>query len=311
MATTETVYRSTLNGQSAELERVDAATATYRLVVDGISQSQVCLSDPTVIEFDYARHIARFADGMLAAAAGPHVMHPTIAHLGGGGLTLPRYVATTEPSAVQYVVESETTRTTDLLGILPLPPGSDVRFHFGDARAVVDGDRTPAGPWRDAEVTIVDLWAGSSIAARVASLEFYAGLERLMAPGGGLAVNLIDGPGFAWSRRQAAAIRTLFDHVAVAIDERMLAERLIGNVLVFASHAPLAELTQPGWPQGDANPPRVLFGEALASWIGDAQPVTDSDATDSPPPRESSFAEYAGDTGGHVGTLGGTTRHLD
>ncbi|PPF84172.1 hypothetical protein C5B96_07485 [Subtercola sp. Z020] len=360
METGSIVYRSSLHGQEAELHLVDAPTQTYQLRVDGILQSEVCLADPTVIGFAYARHVARFVDAMAVEAAeagaagvgdgpagggataggsagnGPGAgagAGMTVAHLGGGALTLARYVADRWPGAVQYVVESESERTTDLLGILPLPNGADVRFLFGDARAVVDGGmagaghRAPSGesadagagaevsgsargtqlaqpPWREATVTIVDLWAGATIAARVASLEFYAGIAGGMARGGGLAVNLLDGPGFAWSRRQAATLRLLFEHVVVVMDERMLHDDLIGNVLVFASDRALDEIGEPGWPHDPTSATHVLHGARLTDWIGDASATSDADATDSPPPDAGYFAPFAKHAGGLVGNTG-------
>ncbi|RFA08656.1 hypothetical protein B7R54_04995 [Subtercola boreus] len=280
MATDDVVYRSLLGGQQAEISLVDAATRTFRLTVDGVPQSQVCLADPALVDFDYVRHIARLIDAQAAKG-----VPLTCAHLGGGALTLPRYVGATRPGSVQYVVESEAERTTDLLGILPLPEGCDVRFLFGDAREIVDGNGPRSSfPWRNADVTVVDLWAGSTVVSRVASLEFYARLARICSSDGVLAVNLPDGREFHYTRGQAAALSTLFAHVAVATDGRILEEPLLGNVLVIASNSPLDALEQPGWPVGDHNPPYVLIGDRLRQWIAGAPPLTDSDATDSPSP---------------------------
>lgn len=286
------VYSSTLRGQVSELRLVDAPSKTFQLRVDGILQSEVCLTDSTIIGFAYARQIARLIDAVTPVPTPGRRM--LVAHFGGGALTLPRYVAARWPTAVQYVVESEAERTTDLLGILPLPEQSDVRFLFSDARTVVDA----APAWSDASVTVVDLWAGATIAARVASLDFYTGIANGMARDGTLAVNLLDGPGFAWSRRQAATLCLLFAHVVVTIDERMIEQNLIGNVLVFASDRSLDFMGEAVWP------PRVLLGERLAEWIGDAQPVSDADATDSPPPDTAYFAQFTKHPGDHVGYVG-------
>ena len=284
------VYRRELDGKPAELQIIDASNATYQLIVDGIPQSQVCLDDPTIIEFDYARHIARVIDAHGAAA-----QPLTCLHLGGGALTLVRYVTATRPGSTQYVVDSEGELMIDLLGILPLADGSDVRFLFGDARDVSDG--RPTGPrrgrhtadssgrrvpWPDADV-VVDLWNGAAVAARVASLEFYTRVASGMTGNGLMAVNVLDGPGFLFARRQAATLQALFAHVAVTMDHRMLDDPQMGNVLLFASNADLDTLDEPGWPEGDENPPAVLTDRGLAQWIDGARPMTDLNATDSPP----------------------------
>lgn len=322
MAPDDLVYRSTIRGQMAELTVEDAASRTFRLTVDGVPQSQVCLADPTIVDFDYARHIARVIDAQAAEGV------PLVCiHLGGGALTLPRYVQATRPGSVQYVVESEEQRTVHLLGILPLASGSDLRFVFGDARAVVDalaagessdgagagsdsagsdaeggGPPAASAPWTAADVTVVDLWAGSTIAARVASREFYARLAALSAPDGVLAVNLLHRPGSSYVRRQCATLLELFGHVVAALDSHMVDERAAasdasraGNVVLFASNRPLEALLTPGWPTGDHNPPRMVFGEALRGWLGDALPLTDADATDSPSPDTGDPAGEPGD----------------
>ncbi|RFA22397.1 hypothetical protein B7R25_04450 [Subtercola boreus] len=178
----------------------------------------------------------------------------------------------------------------------------------GSLNGASASERPGPPPWSGAQATIVDLWAGSTIARRVASLQFYSGVSRLMAPAGVFVANLIDGPGFAWSRRQAATIATLFAHVAIVMDGRMLADPLIGNVLVFGADVPLDMLSEPGWPAGDRNPPAVLSGERATRWIGDASPVDDTEATDSPPPRADYFARFSKGPGGLVGTLGDAVR---
>ncbi|RFA16108.1 hypothetical protein B7R22_04410 [Subtercola boreus] len=305
MPADEIIYRSVVNGQQAELSVVDEPTRTYRLTVDGVPQSQICLADPTLVDFDYARHIARAID-TRAAAGVPLVF----AHLGAGALTLPRYVQATRPGSVQYAVESEAERTIDVLGILPLGEGSDVRLLFGDARAIVDGGAgsdsgNPRAPWVSADVTVVDLWAGSTIGSQVASIEFYTQLESMCAPGGMLAVNLLDGPGCAYIRRQAASLSLLFDHVVVTMDRRMFDDTRpdpephsipdpvrAGNIVILASNRSLDLLAAPGWPVGDHNPPRVLAGHELRNWISGAKPMTDLDATDSPSP---SAGDHVGD----------------
>ena len=74
---------------------VDAARPSGRtLVLDGVEASYVDLVDPTHLEFPYVRRLADVVD--VAAPAGRAL---DVLHLGGGGCTLPRYVAATRPGS--------------------------------------------------------------------------------------------------------------------------------------------------------------------------------------------------------------------
>src|SRR5690242_15338252 len=77
----------------------DRGTA-WTLLLDGAPQSYVDLADPAYLEFEYVRRMAAAID--LIAPPGQPLR---ALHLGGGGLTLPRYVAATRPGSPQRAVE--------------------------------------------------------------------------------------------------------------------------------------------------------------------------------------------------------------
>ena len=122
-----------LDDRRAKLVESRRRPGHFELSVDGIPQSVVSMTDPTTLEYDYTRHIARAMD----AAAEPGAPLFTV-HLGAGALTLARYVAATRAGSPQLVVEFEPALYAAVIEALPLPPGSDVRVVFGDARAVAD-----------------------------------------------------------------------------------------------------------------------------------------------------------------------------
>ncbi|WP_146115257.1 spermidine synthase [Microbacterium sp. MYb66] len=262
------------------------------------------MPDPTELEYAYTQHIARAMD----AAAEPGAPLFTV-HLGAGALTLARYVEATRAGSPQLVVEFEPALYAAVIAALPLPPGADLRVIFGDARAVADADLPGEnGPsvssspspalgaaasggtavdtdWVDARFTVVDLWDAAVIRHRVASQEFYRRVAARSAAGGVVAVNLLDGHPFDYSRRQAATLRTVFDHVAVVLDaEPEDDEGPLGNVVIFASDEPLGIVTDPdllGSPR-----PHMLHDGSLTSWIAEARIMTDADGTDSPDPDD-------------------------
>ncbi|MBT2497336.1 fused MFS/spermidine synthase [Microbacterium sp. ISL-59] len=272
------VFSLMLDNRKAKLVQSRKRPGRYELSVDGIPQSVVSMTEPTELEYDYTRHIARAMD----AAAEPGAPLFTV-HLGAGALTLARYVEATRAGSPQLVVEFEPALYEAVIAALPLPAGADLRVIFGDARAVADAELPDE--WTDARFTVVDLWDAAVIRHRVASQEFYRRVAARSAADGVVAVNLLDGHPFEYSRRQAATLSSVFDHVAVVLDaEPNDDEGPLGNVVVFASDAPLDVVTNPdllGAPR-----PHMLHDDSLTSWIADARIMTDADGTDSPDPDD-------------------------
>lgn len=289
----------TLEGRSATLTKSRLRSDRFELSVDGVAQSIVSLADPTKLAYPYTRHIARAID-----AAAPPGSHLFAVHLGAGALTLARYVEATRAGSPQLVVEFEPGLYTEMLAALPLPQGSDVRVIFGDAREVADAtlpsasaqsvpgaQQVPAvrtavaADWADAQFTIVDLWDAAVIHQRVASREFFARVAERSSAEGVVVVNLLDGHPFEYARRQAATLGAVFAQVAVVLDADPLdADGPLGNVLIFASDAPLAIVANPDLLGAPA--PNVLHGSELSAWVGAARMMTDSDGTDSPDPND-------------------------
>jgi hypothetical protein len=278
---------------------VDRRTASYELTVDGIPQSIVSKNDATILDYPYIRYIARALDA--AAPAGSPVL---AVHLGAGALTLARYVEATRAGSPQLVVEFEPALYRAVVTALPLAPGNGVRAIFGDARAVADLPLPTVAPlpeaprldaatirtgtaadWVSADFTVVDLWDAAVIHRRVASREFYLRIAARSAANGVVAVNVLDGHPFEYSRRQAATLASVFDHVAVVLDaDPNDADGPLDNVLVFASNQPLAVVGHPELL--DSPQPYVLHGEALRRWMNTVRVLTDADSTDSPDPDD-------------------------
>lgn len=248
----------------------------WTLLIDGTPQSFVDLADPTYLEFEYMRRIAHVID--LAAPAGEPLR---VLHLGGGALTLPRYVAATRPGSPQRVIERDAALIALINRRLPLPPGAAVEIVAGDARDAVA--QAPDGAY---DVVIADVYRGAQMPARVASTQFAQQVARVLTPAGRYAVNIADLPPLAFSRRQAATLRTAFPEVCVIAEPGMLRGRRYGNVVLAAARAPgglpvdrLATAAN-----RDTFPGRVLHGPALDGFTAGASPVDDAAAHDSPPP---------------------------
>src|SRR6266480_2628729 len=112
----------------------------WTLLAGGAAQSHVDLDDPRHLELEYMRRFAHLID--LAVPAG---MPLRVLHLGGGGLTLARYVAATRPGSNQLAVESEPEVARLVRRRLPLArpggrrPGTGrIIVRVADARAALE-----------------------------------------------------------------------------------------------------------------------------------------------------------------------------
>jgi spermidine synthase len=242
----------------------------WLLRVDGVAQSYVDLADPTYLEFEYMRRMAWIVD----AAAPPTAPLRTL-HLGGGALTLPRYVAATRPGSAQVVVERDSALADLIQRELPLPADAGIEIRIGDARAAVDqGD--PDG----FDLVLADVYSAARMPHSVASAEYAAAVANLMRPDGVYAVNVADLPPLAFSKVQAATLRTAFADVCVIAEPGLLRGRRYGNVILAATGRPdgLPATRIARVSARDVFRSRLIHGDALDGFMAGADPVTDATA---------------------------------
>ncbi|MFF8993106.1 spermidine synthase [Streptomyces sp. NPDC014983] len=251
----------------------------WTLLIDGAPQSHVDLDDPAYLSFEYQRRLGHVID--LAAPPGKPV-HAV--HLGGGALTLARYVAATRPRSTQQVVERDASLVQLVRRELPLDPNARIRVRSTDARAGLG--KVPDG-WAD--LVIADVFSGARTPAHLTSTEFLDEVRRALKPSGVYAANLADGPPLAHLRGQIATAAARFGELALVADAAVLRGKRFGNAVLVACDLPLPlpELTRRA--ASDPHPARVEHGRALTDFTGGALPVTDAAAVDSPAPPPSVF----------------------
>ncbi|WAL76008.1 fused MFS/spermidine synthase [Kitasatospora sp. YST-16] len=245
----------------------------WLLTLDGTPQSYVDLEDPTHLEFEYVQRIAHLLD--VVADSGEPL---DVLHLGGGGLTLPRYLAKTRPGSSQQVVELDGPLTEFIAEHLPWPSGIEVTV--GDARAVL-GSVAAAS----VDVVVADVFRGSRTPAHLTSVEFVRLAAAALRPGGCYAANLADGPPLAFAKAQAATVAAVFAHVCLVAEPAVLRGRRYGNVLLIGSDEPLPSSELARLLAADPFPARLTETPEQA-----AEPVTDATAEDSPPPPSGAFS---------------------
>lgn len=276
----ETIRRFTVDSGVVELIADGDGRDGYTLLLDSAPQSHVDLADPTSLGFEYVRRIGHVLD--LAAEPGVPL---SVLHLGGGGLTLPRYVAATRPRSSQRVVERDAALVELVRAELPLARDCRPRIRVGDAREVLESLRADAF-----DVVVSDVYAAATIPSALTTVEYVRHVDRVLRPGGCYVANVADGAGCAFARSQVATLGAVFGAVLLVADAAVLRGRRFGNLVLVAAHRPLpvAELTRLA--AGDAFPARVVTGEALDRFTAGAAVVTDDTPVPAPVPPRGPFA---------------------
>ena len=251
----------------AEIEAEPDGSFVVRL--DGSLQSRVDLADPTRLLFEYVRRIGDVLD-LLA----PRRQPVSAVHVGGAGLTLPRYVAATRPRSRQVVLEPDEDLTEFVRELLPVPKraGIKVRPRTGRAgmRELYDAS---------ADVIVVDAFEDEAVPRDLLTTEFVADCARVLRPAGVLVLNLIDGHGLASARRVAATVRQGLGDGLVLAEPPVLSGKRFGNLVLVASRRPLptAALREAG---ARGRPP--YRAGPLDELAGKARPLTDAELFDPP-----------------------------
>jgi spermidine synthase len=276
------------DGRTVELLGDLDRPRAWMLLVDGTPQSHVDLDDPRHLEFEYMRRLGHVAD-----LAGPAGQPLRVLHLGGGGLTLARYVAATRPGSSQLAVEADAQVADLVRERLPLGQPSRARTQAGrirvrvaDARAVLE--QVPAGSF---DLVVADVFAGARTPAHLTSAEFAGLAARALTRSGVFAANIGDGPPLTHARGRVATVRSAFSHSCLIAEGPVLRGRRFGNLVVVAAdhELPVAELTRRA--AADPFPARLVDGEELDRFVAGVRPITDALAEPSPAPPADVFAD--------------------
>ncbi|MDT0435736.1 MULTISPECIES: spermidine synthase [Streptomyces] len=272
------VTRDVDHGTAKLMPDVDRERA-WLLTVDGAPQSYVDLDEPDHLEFEYTRRLGHVLD-LLARPGRPL----DALHLGGGALTLPRYLAATRPGSRQDVVEADGALLALVAEHLPLPAGAPVTLHTADARAWLE-----TAPDASADVIVADVFGGSRVPAHLTSVTYAAEAERVLRPSGVYLANLADAAPFDFLRGQLATFQTVFEELTLIVEPAVLRGRRFGNAVLVAAHRPLDTAALTRLTAGDVFPARVEHGPGLRDFVGRARPVRDEEAVPSPEPPAGAF----------------------
>lgn len=244
--------------------------------------SYVDPDDPDYLLFDYIQRIAEALD--LYAPAGQRI---GVVHVGGAGMTLPRYVAATRPTSAQIVLEPDEALIAEVRAAMPLPKHSGIKVRPIDGRAGI-----AAMPEAYTDVVIVDAFDGNQVPAELTTVGFLGDVRRVLRPAGMAILNLTDHRDLSYTRRVLASAQTIWPNVLLSAEPGTLKGKRFGNLLVFASAGPLPEDDLQRRAASAAFPYRVLAGSHLTRFVGSAAPFSDLAPEPSPEPPVGSMTWF-------------------
>jgi spermidine synthase len=242
------------------------------VVVDGQPQSYVQPDDPGLLVFEYIQHLALVIETL---PPGPLA----VTHVGGAGLTLPRWIEATRPSSPQIVLEPNTDLTELVRRELPLPRRHRIRIRAQDG---LSGVRALADD--SADVLVTDAYDAGRVPASLSSAAYLHDVARVVQPAGLTLWNVADEPDFRWGARLVASIRQLLPEVALIATHEVLKRKRFGNTVVVAGHQPLPLEELRRRVAGASLPTGLREGAALERMLAGAKPFGEIGDPSPPPP---------------------------
>ncbi len=243
----------------------DDRRRAWTVLVNGVPSSHVDLDDATRLDFEYMRWAGDLLDVLAPQGQGLHV-----AHVGGAGCTLARYVAATRPDSRQVVFEVDE-------GVLDA-----VRKAFGwrssallRLRAQEGREAVAALPPASQDVVVRDAFSGAVVPAHLRTRGFLRLVDAALRPDGVYVANLADAPPMSASRVEAATALSVFDHVALLAEPALFKGRRYGNVVVLGSQAALPIAALERRLASGAVRARLLDTDQSRAFAGGCRPADD------------------------------------
>ncbi|WP_432877667.1 fused MFS/spermidine synthase [Kribbella sp. CA-245084] len=226
------------------------------LYLDQLRHSYVDLDDPTYLEFEYIKNFAAAINGSW-----PEQRPLDVLHVGGGGLTMPRYLTATRPGSKHQVYEIDPAVVELDKKELGVQTGPDLAVTVKDGRLGVRDEATDS---RD--LVLMDAFSGQSVPWHLTTRELITDVRRVLRPDGVYLINVIDHGPARFARAEFRTLQAVFPYVGLIVRTSGSG----GNLVLIASDRPLdvpaiSERLEPGMELQD-NP---------AAFAGNAPVLTD------------------------------------
>ena len=241
---------------------VDESRPSGRLLIlDRLSNSYVDLTDPTHLEFRYARTMA----DIINVEAPPTPLR--MVSIGGGGFTMPGWLEATRPGSSNTVLEIDSSLVE--IGKVELALRDTTEVILDDARiSLLTID--PAS----ADVIIGDAFSGRAVPWHLTTVEYTEQISATLTTDGIYTMNLIDFGELRFVRSAGATLFSVFDNVALFARPEGLAGQG-GNYVFVASRSPIDTGAIVAAVRARGGREVVLTGDDLRVFIGDANVLTD------------------------------------
>jgi MFS family permease len=201
----------------------------YNLLLDDGYESFIDPQHPSRLEYAYTQWIADAIDGMNRPKAPLDGVF-----VGGGGLTLPRWLDATRPGSHALVLEVDGGLINFVENRLKLPPPSQFQVKVGDARINMLEVKS-----NSADVVVGDAFSQHSVPWQLTTSEWIAEVKRVLKPGGLYAMNLIDDPPLEMLKAEAATLLNAFSDVRLVTFAAEDGRPAGGNAVLLASDRPM------------------------------------------------------------------------
>jgi MFS family permease len=230
------------------------------LYLDQARHSYVDLKDPTYLDFEYIKSFAGAINGTWAEGRPLNALH-----VGGGGLTMTRYITATRPGSKHQVYEIDKAVVELDKRELGVQTGPDLAVTVQDGRLGVRDEETES---RD--LVLMDAFSGLSVPWHLTTRELVTDVRRVLRPDGLYLINVIDYGAAKFAKAEIKTAQAVFPYVAVIARKDELSGHSGGNFVVAASDKPIdvpAITGQLGPSMGVLDRPD--------SFVGDAPVLTD------------------------------------
>ncbi len=201
----------------------------YNLLLDDGYESFVA-KDPKHLVYPYTRWIADAVNGMSPSPAPLDGVF-----IGGGGLTLPRWLEATRPGSRSEVLEVDGDMIDFIENRLDLHESPRFKVLVGDAR--INMLKVPSD---SADLVVGDAFSNHSVPWHLTTTEWMEEVKRVLKRGGIYAMNVIDARPLDMLKAEAATLLGVFRDVRLVDTVGEDGRPFGGNAVLLASGRPMA-----------------------------------------------------------------------
>ncbi len=223
--------------QVADGQGASGRERTLRL--DALIHSRQDPDHPDILLYEYEKIFEALTRAHVAGL--PRGAGFSTLTLGGGGFTLPDWLARHYPAARHSVVEIDPDVVRTAEDWFGLPDPAPLRIVVSDARAFLRARTAARVPGERYDVVYADAFNAFSVPAQLTTRECIQEVAGLMAPGGIFLVNCIDiFDSGLFLNAYLNTLRAVFPRVAVYVDPSWDATRRATFVIAAGGNEPLA-----------------------------------------------------------------------